>query len=82
MNAMKAITELVLVTNADSAIGRETMRPPAIQLNVGLLHLAMAEQQPESEDGYKQEVEDGIDDDLGIDRWPVRAPEYAPDTKE
>lgn len=43
------------------------MRPVATYVDVGLGHSAMAKQQPEAKDGLRQEVEDSVNHDLGID---------------
>lgn len=43
------------------------MRPVAAKVDVGLGHGTMAKQQPETKDRLRQEVENGVDHDFGID---------------
>lgn len=71
---------LVLLANADSTLSSEAMRPVAAKVDVGLGHGTMAKQQPEAKDGLRQEVENGVDHDLGINARLARTISHSPNT--
>lgn len=58
---------VLVVADADGALGAGAVGPPAADVNVGLRHVGVGEEQPEAEDGLGEHVEDGVCDDLGID---------------
>lgn len=49
---------LVVVTNADLALVRETLAPETVELDVGLGHADVGEQEPSTEDGLGEDVKD------------------------
>lgn len=57
---------LVVVTNADGALVAETLAPEATDLNVGLGDALVGEEEPGTEDGLGEDVEDSVGDDLLI----------------
>ncbi len=71
---------LLLVANADSSLGRKALGPVPCQVDVGLCEGAVADEQPEAENRLHQKIEDGIDDDLGVDSRPLAKSRNGPDT--
>ena len=56
------------------------MGPPSVEVDVGLLQGTMAEKQPEPKDWLGQDIEDGVNHDLGVNRRLMRAIDHTPDT--
>lgn len=43
------------------------MSPVAAELDIGLGDLAVGNEQPKAEDGLGEDIENGVEDDLGVD---------------
>lgn len=58
---------LVVITNADGTLAAQALRPETADLDVGLRHADVREQEPSAEDGLREDIEDGVGDDLLVD---------------
>lgn len=76
-----SLSSLVLI-KADGALGDEALGPVAVEFNIGLRNPAVSKQKPEAEDWLGENVEDGVGDDLGIDRCFPGSIGNAPHTEE
>ena len=72
---------LFLVTDADAALGAETLRPVTSQVNVRLGDIAVADEQPKTKNGLGEDVQHKVDDDLGVDIRLAGKRCDAPDTE-
>ena len=66
----------LVVINSDTTLVAETVGPETLD---GGSILGVREQEPESEDGLGQDVEDGISDDLSVDRPNTSSISNTPD---
>lgn len=73
---------LVIVTNTDGTLATETLRPESTNVNVGLWDARVGEQEPCTEDGLGQDVEDGVGDDLLVNVKVAGSVSNAPDAAE
>lgn len=55
------------------------MSPETAKVDVGLGHVHVGEKEPQTEDGLGKHVENGIRDDLGVDRSPTGTVGNTPD---
>lgn len=74
------LSTLIVVSDANGALRAEAMGPVSTNLNIGLGHLGVSEQEPESEDGLRKDVEDGVGDDLSVDGGLAGTVGNTPDT--
>lgn len=51
---------LVIVTDADGALAAQALGPEAAELDVGLRHADVGEEEPGTEDGLGEDVEDSL----------------------
>jgi hypothetical protein len=58
---------LIIIANTDAALRREAVSPEATEINVGLWHLGVGDEQPGPEDWLGEDVKDGIGNDLLVD---------------
>jgi hypothetical protein len=72
---------LVVVTDADGALVAETLAPEATDLNVGLGDALVGEEEPCTEDGLGEDVEDGVGNDLLVNVHVAGAISDTPDTR-
>eukprot|EP00262_Sarcandra_glabra_P007069 TRINITY_DN19631_c0_g1_i1.p2 TRINITY_DN19631_c0_g1~~TRINITY_DN19631_c0_g1_i1.p2 ORF type:complete len:294 (-),score=25.52 TRINITY_DN19631_c0_g1_i1:240-1121(-) len=59
---------LVVVTNANGSLRAEAVRPVSAEFDIGLGHLGVGEEQPDTEDGLGQHVKNGVGNDFSVDR--------------
>lgn len=59
---------VLIVANANATLSRESMSPPTTDLNISLGNAAVAQQEPQSEDRFSQDVENSVRHDFTIDR--------------
>lgn len=57
---------VVVLTKAKAAFGAETVGPETAEVDIGLRHLRVGNQEPETEDGLGKDVENGVGYNLGI----------------
>lgn len=69
-----------VILEADSTLTAKTVGPEATELNVGLGHVGVGEEKPQTEDGLGEDVKDGVGNNLGVNRELARAIGDAPDT--
>lgn len=55
---------LVVVTDTDGALGTETLAPESTDVNVGLGDALVGDEEPGTEDGFGEDVKDGVGNDL------------------
>jgi hypothetical protein len=70
----------VVLTQADSTLLVETVRPETVELDVALGHVGVSDQEPSTEDSLGKHVQDGVGDDLAINANLARAVGKTPDT--
>ena len=70
----------LVVPNADTALGAETLRPVASNLDIGFGDLPVRNEQPEAKDGLGQDIEYSIGDYLRINGSAAGAIGDTPDT--
>lgn len=71
---------LVILTNTDGTLAADTVGPEATKLNLSLRHALVSEEQPGTEDGLGEKVEDGVGNDLLVDRHLAGAIGNTPNT--
>ena len=76
----RRLSTLVVITDADGALAVEAVGPEATEINVGLRHVHVGKQQPQTEDWLGENVEDGVGNDLTVDIDVARAVSDTPDT--
>lgn len=62
----------LLVADANTALGTKAIGPVSAELNIGLRQRPVRHEQPDAENGLCEDIQDGVGDDLGIDRSPAR----------
>lgn len=72
---------IVIFTNTNAALSRETVGPPAANLNVRLRDAAVAKQKPQTKDGLGQNVENGVGQNLTINTSLARTIGKTPHTR-
>ena len=75
-----SVSQLILVPDPDPAFRRQPLRPVPSKFDVCLCHGPVADEQPETKDGPSQDIQNGIDQDLGIDAGLASEGRNAPDT--
>ena len=70
----------VVLTDADSTITVETVGPEAVELSVALTHVGVDNEEPGTEDGLGENVENGVDNDLSINADLAGTVGNTPDT--
>lgn len=70
----------VVLTDADSTIAAETVGPEAVELSVALTHVGVDNEEPGTEDGLGENVENGVDNDLSINADLAGTVGNTPDT--
>lgn len=69
---------LVIIANTEGTLLAETIGPEAVNgSTVG--HVVMGEEEPETKDGFGEDVEDSIGDDFGVD---INVPGSVSDTPD
>ena len=74
------LSTLVVVTDTDAALARKSLGPESTDVNVGLWHADVGEEQPGTEDWLGQDVEDSVGDDLLINVHVAATISDTPDT--
>lgn len=72
---------LLVVANADTALGAETLAPESTDVNVGLGDALVGEEEPGTEDGLGEDVKDGVGNDLLVNVHVAGAIGNTPDTE-
>lgn len=75
---IKRLSTVVLKT--DGTLATNTVGPEATEVNVGLGHIGVGDEKPDTEDGLGEDVKDSVGNDLGVDRELARAVGNTPDT--
>jgi hypothetical protein len=57
---------LIIITDTDTALRRETVGPEAADIDVGVSHLGMSKKEPGTEDWLGKNVKDGVGNDFLI----------------
>lgn len=70
---VERLRTLVVIADTDAALGVEAVGPEAANVDVGLLHVHVGEEEPDAEDGLGEDIENSVGNDLGIDRGLARA---------
>ena len=71
---------LVILTNTDSTLAADTVGPEAAELDLSLGHALVGEEQPCTEDGLGEQIEDSVGNDLLVNGHLARAIGNTPDT--
>ena len=74
------LSTLVVFTNANGAFSRQAMGPEATELNIGLWHVDMGQEEPKTKDRLGENIENSVSDDLTVNINISRAVSDAPDT--
>jgi len=61
------LSSLIVVADTDGTLSAGTVGPVATNLGCGFAVLASSGDDPEAENSLGQDIEDGVDDDLGTD---------------
>jgi len=64
---MGDLCTLIIVTNAESALGANSMGPEATKLNAALWEFGVREKKPEPENWLREDVKDSISNNLLVD---------------
>lgn len=72
---------LVILTNADSTLAADTVGPEATKLDLSLGHALVGEEQPSTEDGLGEQIEDGVGNDLLVNSHLAGAICNTPDAR-
>lgn len=72
---------LVVVSNTDTALTRETLGPEATNVNIRLGDARVREQEPGTEDWLGKNVQNSVCDDLLVDVQVAAPISNAPDAK-
>lgn len=75
------LSTLVVITDTDAALARETVRPEATKVDVSLWHACVGEKKPCAEDWLGEDVQDSVGDDLLVDVEVAAAVSDTPDAK-
>lgn len=65
---IKAYLSTIIVTKTDGTLATQSIRPESTEVNVGLSDLGMGQEQPDAEDGLGEDVQNGVGDNLSINR--------------
>jgi hypothetical protein len=69
-----------IVIETKGALTTQAMSPETSEINIGLGHLGVGKEEPETEDGLGENVQDSISDDLSVDRHFSGAISNTPNT--
>lgn len=58
------------------------MGPETAEVNVGLWHVLVSQEEPKTEDWLGKDIEDSVGDNLGIDGCAARPISNTPDAKD
>ena len=72
---------IVIVTNADTALTTKTLGPEATNINVGLGHAGMGNEEPCTKDDLGENIEDGVGNNFAINADPAGTVGNSPDTR-
>jgi hypothetical protein len=72
----------IVITETDGALAAEAVGPETAKVNVGLGHLRVGDEEPDTKNRLGEDVENSVRDDLGVDRHPTGAVGDTPDTVE
>jgi hypothetical protein len=70
----------VIVTETDSTLATQAVGPKASEVNVGLGHLGVGDEEPDAENGLGKDIKNGVGDDLTIDGKFAGSVSNTPDT--
>lgn len=75
------LSTLVLIANTNAALGGEAVRPEAGELDVGLGHSLVCEQEPCTKYAFGKDIKDCVSNDLGVDTQLVSCMGDGPDNR-
>jgi hypothetical protein len=61
------LSTLIVIADTDGTLSASTVGPVSTNLGCGFAVLASSSDDPETENGLGEDIEDGVDDDLGAD---------------
>ena len=61
------LSTLIVIADTDGTLSTGTISPVATNLGCGFAVLASSGDDPETENSLGEDIEDGVDDDLGAD---------------
>lgn len=64
---MRDVRRLVVITNSESSLAAEALGPESLKGWRSARHAVMGEQEPETEDWFREDVQDGVSDDFLVD---------------
>lgn len=75
------LSTLVVITNTDGTLASDAVGPEATEVDVGLWHADMGEEEPGTEDWLGEDVEHSVRDDLLVNVHVAAAISDTPDAK-
>lgn len=75
------LSTLVVITDTDAALTRETVGPEATEVDVSLWHAGVGEKKPCTEDWLREDVQNSVGDNLLVDVQVAAAISNSPDAK-
>ena len=57
-----------IVIKAESALAANAVRPESTEIQASLRHFCVGEQEPKAEDWFSKDIQNGIGDDLRVNR--------------
>lgn len=81
IGSQRHLSTLIVITDADSALTRETLGPEATNVNVGLWDAGVGEQEPGTENWLSEDVKNSVGNDLLVDVHVAAAVGNTPDAR-
>ena len=78
---MRIHLSTVVIAKAKSTLAVKTVGPEATKVDISLTELSMGDNQPSTEDGLSEHIEDGVGNNLAIDTDTASAISEAPNTE-
>lgn len=75
----EALRALIIIANTDAALRGESVSPEATEINIGLRHLCVSNEEPCTEDWLGKNVKYGIGNNLLVDIEDERSVSDGPD---
>jgi hypothetical protein len=70
----------VIVRETDGTLATQAIGPKASEVNVGIGHLRVGEEEPDAENGLGKDIKNSVGDDLTIDGQYTGSVSDTPDT--
>lgn len=70
----------IIITETEGALAAESVGPETSKINIGLRDLRVGNEEPDTEDGFGEDVKNSVSDDLGVDRNLAGSIGNTPDT--